>query len=327
MTRHDLEKRQVWIYLAAILTGLLVGSRSPASGAAFEALLWPVLGFLLYATFTQVPLARLPEAFQDARFIAAVLVGNFLVIPGFVWTLGELLPKNPAIRLGVFLVLLVPCTDWAITFTQLGRGDTKRAVAVTPLNLLLQIALLPIYLRIFMGQSFGLVLGTGDLGSALFGLILLPLLLAFLTQRRLDDRKNGATWLDRLGWLQVPLLAAVVFLIAASQVRAVVDSLPVLGQVFLVFVLFLVAAGVFARIIARLFALGPLEGRALAFSLGTRNSFVVLPFALALPQPWEPAVVVIVFQSLVELFGMVVYLWWVPTWLFPATAAEVAEKA
>lgn len=326
MTRQDLEKLQVWIYLAAILAGLLVGARSPASGVVFEALLWPVLGCLLYATFTQVPLARLPEAFQDVRFMAAVLVGNFLVIPAVIWTLGELLPSNPAIRLGVFMVLLVPCTDWFLTFTQLGRGDTKRAVAVTPINLLLQIALLPVYLRIFMGQSFGLILGTGDLVTAFFGLILLPLLLAFLTQRRLDGRKNGERWLDRLGWLQVPLLAAVVFLIAESQVGTVTESLPVLGQVLLVFLLFLVAAGVLARIIARLFALGSLEGRALAFSLGTRNSFVVLPFALALPQPWEPAVVVIVFQSLVELFGMVIYLWWVPAWLFPATEAEVAEK-
>ncbi len=170
-----------------------------------------------------------------------------------------------------------------------------------------------------MGPGFGFILGNGDLRNAFFGLILLPLLLAFLTQRWLDDRKKGETWLNRLGWFQVPLLAAVVFLIAASQVGVVMESLPVLGQVLLVFVLFLTAAGVFARILALLFGRGPLEGRALAFSLGTRNSFVVLPFALALPHPWEPAVVVIVFQSLVELFGMVVYLWWVPTWLFPAT--------
>jgi ACR3 family arsenite efflux pump ArsB len=84
MTRQDLEKLQVWIYLVAILTGLLVGARSPASGAVFETLLWPVLACLLYATFTQVPLARLQEAFQDARFMGAILVGNFLVIPGLV---------------------------------------------------------------------------------------------------------------------------------------------------------------------------------------------------------------------------------------------------
>jgi ACR3 family arsenite efflux pump ArsB len=50
----------------------------------------------------------------------------------------------------------------------------------------------------------------------------------------------------------------------------------------------------------------------LIFSFGTRNSFVVLPLAIALPEVWVAAVVVIVFQSLVELFGMVAYLKWVP---------------
>ena len=46
--------------------------------------------------------------------------------------------------------------------------------------------------------------------------------------------------------------------------------------------------------------------------MGTRNSFVVLPLALSLPAGWELAALVIVLQSLVELFGMLFYLWWLP---------------
>lgn len=46
------------------------------------------------------------------------------------------------------------------------------------------------------------------------------------------------------------------------------------------------------------------QGRTLAFSLGTRNSFVVLPLALSLPSGSEVSAVVIVVQSLVALFGM-----------------------
>ncbi len=64
----------------------------------------------------------------------------------------------------------------------------------------------------------------------------------------------------------------------------------------------------------------PSQGRVLVFSLGTRNSFVVLPLAIALPSSFDLAVVAIVFQSLVELFGMVAYLWWVPKRLFPVTS-------
>lgn len=76
------------------------------------------------------------------------------------------------------------------------------------------------------------------------------------------------------------------------------------------------AAGLGA-LLARAFALEVPAARALVFGLGTRNSFVVLPLALALPPAWAAAAVVIVLQSLVELLGMAVYLWWVPRRLIP----------
>ena len=41
---------------------------------------------------------------------------------------------------------MIQCTDWFITFSQLGKGDVPRAIAITPLNLVLQLILLPLYL-------------------------------------------------------------------------------------------------------------------------------------------------------------------------------------
>jgi ACR3 family arsenite transporter len=43
----------------------------------------------------------------------------------------------------------------------------------------------------------------------------------------------------------------------------------------------------------------------------------MLPLALALPTGYELTAVVIVFQSIIELIGMMVFLWWVPKRLFP----------
>lgn len=114
----------------------------------------------------------------------------------------------------------------------------------------------------------------------------------------------------------MPLLAAVVFLIAGAQADAVRAAGPVLLTVLPLFVAYLVAAALLARALAQWFELAADSGRTLAFSFGTRNSFVVLPLALVLPPGWEAAIVVIVFQSLVELFGMVCYLWWLPRRLF-----------
>jgi hypothetical protein len=57
--------------------------------------------------------------------------------------------------------------------------------------------------------------------------------------------------------------------------------------------------------------------------VSTVLTVVVLPFALALPAGWENTVVVIRVQSLVELFGMFLYLVWIPRYLFVAPSSRL----
>ena len=354
MDRLTLERRQVGLYLVAIALGLGAGSLLPAVAPWFAALLWPTLMLLLYVTFVQVPLLHLRAAFADRCFIALILLGNFVLLPLAVWGMLAWLPDDPALRLGVLLVLLVPCTDWFITFSQLGGGDVPRAIAVTPLNLALQLLLLPFYLWGMADGGVSAAFTFAQVWPALL-VVLLPLALAALTERWAEAKRERHVLRTRLAWWPVPLLALVVFLIAGAQVQTVMATpgrllavLPVfvaflvlaallalvvfliagaqvqtvmatpgwLLAVLPVFVAFLVLAALLAKALAALWRLPAAQGRTLAFSLGTRNSFVVLPFALTLPAGWEIAAAVIVLQSLVELFGMAVYLSWLPQRLF-----------
>lgn len=319
MDRMTLERRQVWLYLLAIGLGLGLGSASPDAATALSKALWPVLGSLLYVTFVQIPLWHLPDALRDGRFMAAVLTGNFLLVPVLVGLVLPWLPADPALRLGVALVLLVPCTDWFVTFTQLGGGNTARAIAVTPLNLLLQLLLLPVYLWLLVEHELEGVLGLSDVWPAIL-LVGLPLALAAATGRWIEAAPQRARLRDGLAWWTVPLLAVVVMLIAAGNVRTVSEAGPLWLPAVGVFVAYVLLAAPVAVALARGFGLAFDAARTVAFSLGTRNSFVVLPFALALPEGWALAVVVIVLQTLVELLGMVFYLWWMPR-LFPAAPA------
>ncbi|WP_341719576.1 hypothetical protein QQG74_07585 [Micromonospora sp. FIMYZ51] len=316
MSREGLERYQVWWYLSAVVLGLVVGAVWPWGGHAGEALVWPVLAMLLYATFTQVPLTSIPAAFRDGRFLAVALIGNFVLVPGVVWGLLQLTPADDALRLGLLLVLLVPCTDWFITFAQLGRGDATRATALTPISLLLQLALLPAYLWLMSGTDFAVVFAPGDVWPALL-VLLLPLGLAALSEVWFARRPERDRIRQRLGWWPVPLLSVVIFLVAAAHVGPARDALDVLPVVIAVAAAFLASSLALARLLATAGRLPTVQGRTLAFSLGTRNSFIVLPFALSLPAGWEIAAVVVVMQSLVELFGMIFYLWFVPRHLFP----------
>ncbi|PAU86964.1 bile acid:sodium symporter [Pseudomonas sp. WN033] len=309
--RLTLERHQVWLYLSAITLGLGLGQALPGLASQLELLLWPTLVALLFCTFLQVPLLHVRTALGDRRFVSALLCGNFIAIPLLVWALLQWLPNDPALRLGVLLVLLVPCTDWFISFTQLGRGDTARAIAVTPLNLLLQVLLLPLYLWLLSDTPDYLTLAPQLLAAAVL-VVLLPLLLAAMGERWIEAQAGRERLREHLAWWPVPLLALVIALIAASQAETLINALPLLPSVVPVYLAYLVLALILAAGLARLWRLPIAQQRTLAFSFGTRNSFVVLPLALALPAGWEIAALVIVIQSLVELLGMLFFLWWLP---------------
>lgn len=138
LTRQSLERCQVAVYAVAIAVGAGVGLGLPRFGGALAHGLWPLLGVLLFVTFLQVPLADLGGVLGHRRYLGALLIGNFAVVPIVVWVLSWFLPEDPSLHLGFFLVMLVPCTDWFTTFTHLGRGDGRLALASTPVLLLAQ---------------------------------------------------------------------------------------------------------------------------------------------------------------------------------------------
>jgi arsenite transporter len=166
-----------------------------------------------------------------------------------------------------------------------------------------------------LGQTLSAALNLADIWPAVL-LVLTPLALAAVSERWFETGPKRARLREHIAWWAVPLLAVVVFLVSATQVVAVLGATRQMLIVVPLFVAFLLFSGLIAWGLAHAFRLPIDQGRTLAFSLGTRNSFVVLPLALALPVGWELVAVVIVMQSLVELFGMIFYLWWIPGRLF-----------
>jgi ACR3 family arsenite efflux pump ArsB len=302
------------VYALGIAAGATLGLATPSVGARLATALWPLLAALLFATFLQIPLAGGGGAL-DRRFLGALLTGNFVAVPLLVWGLSPLLPDEPSMRLGFFLVMLVPCTDWFTTFTHLGRGDGRLALAATPFLLLLQMALLPTFLWLFLGPAAAAGMRATPFLQAFVGIILLPLALAAWLERRARTQPRLAGWIQTSTWLPIPLLGLVVLVIAASEIHGVLGAAGDLTHVVALFVLYLMLAPVVAVAISRTLGLSARATRTLVFSLGTRNSFVVLPLVLAWPGAGSLAASVVVIQSLVELCGMLAYVALIPRWL------------
>ncbi len=321
MTPDRLERNQIGVYAATLLLGAALGLALPGPASALEVLIYPMLGVLLYATFLQVPFRELRRSFAHGRYMAAVLALNFLIVPAVVWLLARLAPQEPAFLLGVYLVLLTPCIDYVIVFAGIGGGEDRLVLASTPALMLFQMLLLPFYLWLFMGAQLVDTVVVGPFLEAFLLLIVLPLGLALLTERWAKRNRAGESWANAMGWLPVPFMALTLFVVVASQLPKIGDSLGQVARVVPVYVAFLVVMAVVGMVVARAFGLGTKEGRALVFTGATRNSLVVLPLALALPAAFDLTPAVIVTQTLVELAGLLVYTRVVPAWLLPGEPA------
>ena len=331
VSKAGMERSQIPIYAAALLIGAAIGLVRPATGSALEAAIYPVLGVLLYATFLQVPFSELRSAAAGGRFLAATLVLNFLIVPVVVFGLSRFVAGESAVLMGVLLVLLTPCIDYVIVFSGLGGSDERKVLTATPVLMLAQIIALPVYLWLFAGTKVLTVFSAGPFVEAFLLLIILPLGLAIGTQylkaRRSALGSLADRWDSAMGYLPVPFLALTLLAVVASQVPKLAGASgeDAFGQVLGVVPIYVAFLGIMAllgRLTARLFSLGVETGRALIFTGATRNSLVVLPLALALPDAYALTPAIVVTQTLVELVGMLVYIRLVPAWILPAQAAR-----
>ena len=114
-------------------------------------------------------------------------------------------------------------------------------------------------------------------------------------------------------------MAWVLFVVIGSQITSVVHDIGLLVPVIPVYVGFLLLAPLLGMLASRLFALPALTARAVTFSASTRNSLVVLPLALALPEDVRGlAAAAVILQTLVELVGELVYIRVIPALVWPA---------
>lgn len=308
ITRDKLEQQQIWIYVVTLFFAAAVGILWN-KGASLVLLIEPVIGILLYSMFCQIPFLQLKKVFQHKAFFKALLVGNFIIIPILVWILSSIFLTDSVVVLGVFLVLLTPCIDYVIVFTHLGKGDSQSILAATPFLFILQMLLLPLYLWLFIGKESLSIIELTPFVKTFFYLIVIPFILALLTQLTSKKTSFGKVVFDFASWLPVLFMALTLFVVVASQMTILIANPSPILTVLPVYLFFHATAPFLGLLASKIFKLQAVSSRTVAFSTSTRNSLVVLPMALALPAPNNHIVAsVIVTQTLVELVAELIYI-------------------
>ncbi|GAA0463487.1 hypothetical protein GCM10008935_18970 [Alkalibacillus silvisoli] len=114
---------------------------------------------------------------------------NFVWMPLLAWGLGAIfLADYPALWLGCIMFMVTPCTDWYLVFTKIVKGNMSLSTSVLPINLILQVLLIPVYLFIFVGTMESVSLSTVIESVVL--VLVVPFAIAQLSRYLLKNKKK-----------------------------------------------------------------------------------------------------------------------------------------
>ncbi len=298
-----LEKLQGLIILAAVAVGLALG-QWPTVAKSADLFILPFLVLMLVGVFLGVPLQGLADAFEKRRVTLVSLAFNFVWNPLFAWALGWLfLADQPALWVGLIMLMVTPCTDWYIVFTGIARGNVALSTAFLPWNLLLQLILLPVYLYLLAGTLTPVDLSL--LGESVLVALVLPLGVAFAI-RRLAIMKMGQEWfrdrlLPRVQSTQIGFLGLAIVAMFASRGAQLVGEFGVFVRLLPPILLFFGINLVLVFALRRIFRIEYEDFVSLCCTTLARNSPLALAIALVV-FPNEPLIALaLVIGPLIEL--------------------------
>lgn len=293
-----IEKLEPVILLSAIAIGLILSNVDFLADNTGN-LINLFLCLMLYGLFLEVPLKDLKKSFKNVKFTLTSLIINFIWTPLFGYFLGNLfINGNVDIFIGFFMLILTPCTDWYLVFTKMAKGDLNLSLSILPINLILQIILLPVYLILFF--SSGNSINYSDLAYSLVIVIVIPFMLAQITKLILNnDLKQKATGF--FSKYQILFLALAVFAIFNSQGNLLFENLNSLLVIFIPLIAFFASNTIIDLLLSEQIHFTYEEYASLTMTTLARNSPLALAIAINSFPGRELIAIALVIGPLIEL--------------------------
>ena len=293
-----IEKLEPVILILAIIVGLILSDIEILSKNMGN-LINLFLCIMIYGLFLEVPLKDLKKSFKNIKFTSTSLIINFIWTPLFGYFLGNLfLNGNIDIFIGFFMLILTPCTDWYLVFTKMAKGDLNLSLSILPINLILQLILLPIYLIIFFSSNN--TINYIDLGYSLLIVIVIPFVLAQLSKVILNQ-EMGEKLTGFFSKYQIIFLALAVFAIFNSQGKLLFDNLNTVLTIFIPLMVFFAINTVIDLLLSQQINFTYEEYASLTMTTLARNSPLALAIAINSFPGRELIAIALVIGPLIEL--------------------------
>ena len=293
-----IEKLEPVILILAIIVGLILSDIEILSKNSGN-LINLFLCIMIYGLFLEVPLKDLKKSFKNIKFTSTSLIINFIWTPLFGYFLGNLfLNGNIDIFIGFFMLILTPCTDWYLVFTKMAKGDLNLSLSILPINLILQLILLPIYLIIFFSSNN--TINYIDLGYSLLIVIVIPFVLAQLSKVILNQ-DMGEKLTGFFSKYQIIFLALAVFAIFNSQGKLLFDNLNTVLTIFIPLMVFFAINTIIDLLLSQQINFTYEEYASLTMTTLARNSPLALAIAINSFPGRELIAIALVIGPLIEL--------------------------
>ena len=292
-----IEKLEPAILIFAIIIGLILSDIKILSNNIGN-LINLFLCIMLYGIFLEVPLKNLKKSFKNIKFSSTSIIINFIWTPIFGYFLGNLfLNGNMDIFIGFFMLILTPCTDWYLIFTKIAKGDLNLSLSILPINLILQIVLLPIYLIIFFSNND--TINYSNLVYSLIIVIVIPFLSAQITKLILNNKLKEIT--NFFSKYQIVFLALAVFAIFNSQGNQLFGHVNSVLTIFIPLIIFFITTTLIDLLLSEQIHLTYEEYASLTMTTLARNSPLALAIAINSFPNHELIIIALVIGPLIEL--------------------------
>lgn len=264
----------------------------------------PALIIMLFLLFSQIPISDIGKSIKNIKFTALTVVINFIWTPVLVFFLGRIFLSNePDLLIGFVMLMVTPCTDWYLIFIDRAKGNTGLGASLLPLNFMLQIILLPVYILIIGGSS--VKLDVVNLLTSTILSLLLPLVLAVIC-RKIILAKKGKSYFEEVisekaYKYQGMFLNVAIAAMFASQGKLLIENSQVLFKLLIPILLFFIINFIIGQYVGKLFKLPYEDKVVLNLTTIARNSPIALAIAV-LSFPGSPIIALaLVIGPLIEL--------------------------
>lgn len=293
-----IEKLEPAIIFTAIILGLLFSNiEIIAQNTGYMITIF--LCLMLYGVFLEVPINELKNSFKNTKFTLTSLIINFIWTPLFGYFLGSIFFKgNVDLFIGFFMLILTPCTDWYLIFTKMAKGDVNLSLSILPMNLILQIILLPVYLILFFSSKNSI--NYAELAYSIVIVIVIPFALSQLTKIALSDKSRERA-IDIFSRMELFFLALAVFSIFASQGKLLFDNLSSIVTIFIPLIVFFAVNVIIDLLLTQKISFTYAEYASLTMTTLARNSPLALAIAVNTFPGHELIAIGLVIGPLIEL--------------------------